>query len=228
MENLHSSKITKKSTSSTTQKYLDVAEIKEGVIVLKNGSMRAVLAVSSINFDLKASDEQDAIINQYQDFLNSIDFPIQILVSSRKLNIENYLNFISEKEKQQPNDLLRLQTSEYRNFVNELISVSNIMEKLFYIVIPFSPIENKESGFFSNLLAKLNPQKNILEKRENFETYKAQLFQRANHITTALSGIGLKIVPLKTQELIELMFNSYNPSDYNNTGLAEISDLEIK
>lgn len=228
MEKLYSSKITKGSSGSSTQKYLDIAEIKEDVIVLKNGSLRTVLAVSAINFELKASDEQDAIVSQYQDFLNSLDFPVQILISSRKLNIEDYLSFISEKEKQQPNELLRLQTSEYRNFVSELVSVSNIMDKLFYIVVPFSPIENKESGFFSNLLAKLNPGKNILEKRETFETYKAQLFQRANHIITALSGIGLKIVPLKTQELIELMFNAYNPNDYNDSGLADVSDLELK
>ena len=85
------------------------------------------------------------------------------------------------------------------------------MEKKFYIIVPFSPIENENQGFFSNLGSLFNPRKNILEKRENFETYKNQLYQRVDHVTAALSGIGLRIVPLKTEELIELMFNSYNP-----------------
>lgn len=228
MEKLHSNKITKSSASSATQQYLDVAEIKDDVIVLKNGSFRAVLAVSAINFDLKSTDEQTAIIEQYQNFLNSIDFPIQILISSRKLNTEKYLNFISEKEKIQSNELLRLQISEYKNFIQQLVSVSNIMDKNFYIVVPFSPIESKEKGFITNIMARFNPQKNILEKRSNFETYKNQLMQRVDHVSASLSGVGVTMIPLKTQELIELMFNSYNPSADNKTNLVDVKNLEIR
>lgn len=228
MEILHSKKITAETSTSATQKYLDVAEVKEDVIVLKNGALRAVLAVSAINFELKSTDEQEAIVSQYQNFLNSIDFPLQILVSSRKLNMENYLEFLSQHEKQQPNELLRFQISEYKNFISQLASSSNIMDKNFYIIVPFSPIENQEKGFFSNIGSLINPRKNILEKRENFETYKSQLFQRADHITAALSGIGVRIVPLKTQEIIELLFNSYNPSVYNSVGLADSGKLELK
>lgn len=228
MEKLYSKKITSQTSTSATQKYLDVAEVKEDTIVLKNGAMRAVLAVSAINFELKSTDEQEAIVNQYQNFLNSIDFPLQILISSRKLNMENYLEFLTEHEKQQPNELLRLQISEYRNFIDQLVSQSNIMDKNFYIIVPFSPIENENKGFFSNIGSLINPRRNILEKRENFETYKSQLFQRVDHITAALSGIGLRLVPLKTQELIEILFNSYNPSVYNFVGLADSSKLELK
>jgi len=228
METLHSDKISKKTTTSATQQYLDVAEVKEDVIVLKSGALRSVLAVSSINFELKSSDEQDAIITQYQNFLNSVDFPLQIIISSRKLNMENYLNFLTEKEKKQPNELLRLQISEYRTFIDQLISTTNIMDKNFYIIVPFSPIESKEKGFLSNFGNMLNPKKNIIEKRENFETYKNQLFQRVDHITAALSGIGLRIVPLKTQELIELLFNSYNPEVYNAVELKDASQIELK
>lgn len=227
METLHN-KSARKTTTAATQKYLDVAEVKEDTVILKNGSLRSILAVSSINFELKSSDEQDAIVNQYQNFLNSIDFPLQIIISSRKLNMENYLEFLVEKEKKQPNELLRLQISEYRNFIDQLISTTNIMEKNFYIVVPFSPIENKESGFLTNLGSLFNPRKNIIEKRENFETYKNQLFQRVDHITAALSGIGLRIVPLKTQELIELLFDSYNPEVYNAVELKDVSQLEVK
>ncbi len=228
MEILHSKKIAKESTSSSTQKYLDVAEIKEDVIILKSGALRSILAVSAINFELKSTEEQEAIISQYQNFLNSVDFPLQILISSRKLNMENYIDFLSQNEKKQSNELLRLQISEYKNFIDQLVSNSNIMEKIFYIIVPFSPIENQEKTFFSNIGSLLNPQKNILEKRENFETYKNQLFQRVDHITAALSGIGLQIIPLKTQEIIELLFTSYNPSTYNAVGLADSTQLEIK
>lgn len=184
--------------------------------------------VSAINYDLKSSDEQDAIINQYQNFLNSLDFPIQILISSRKLNMDHYLEFIESKEKEQNNELLRLQISEYKNFVNQLVSVSNIMEKNFFIIVPFSPIENTEKGFFSNLTNMMNPKKNILEKRESFETYRNQLFQRVDHITAGLSGIGLRIVPLKTQELIELLYESYNPKVFNEAELGAVEELDLK
>ena len=228
METLHSDKISKKVTTSATQQYLDVAEVKEDVIVLKSGALRSVLAVSSINFELKSSDEQDAIITQYQNFLNSIDFPLQIIISSRKLNMENYLNFLIEKGKKQPSELLRLQISEYRSFIDQLISTTNIMDKNFYIIVPFSPIESKEKGFLTNLSNMWNPKKNIIDKRENFETYKNQLYQRVDHITAALSGIGLRIVPLKTQELIELLFNSYNPEVYNVVELKDSTQLELK
>jgi hypothetical protein len=228
MEILHSQKLAKKKTTAATQQYLDVAEIKEDTVILKSGSLRSILAVSSINFDLKSTDEQDAIVNHYQGFLNSIDFPLQILISSRRLNMENYLDFLTKKEKIQTNELLRLQTGEYRNFIGQLLSVTNIMDKNFYIIVPFSPIENQEKGFFRNLGNMISPKRQIMEKRENFETMKSQLIERVDHIIAGLSGIGLKIVPLKTTELIELMFHSYNPSTYNAVDLKESEKLEIQ
>jgi len=228
MEILHSKKLSTEPSSSPTQKYLDVAEVKDDTVILKSGALRAILAVSAINFDLKSTDEQTAIINQYQNFLNSVDFPIQIIVSSRKLDMRNYLEFITSKEKNQPSELLRLQLSEYRNFINQLVKGSDIMEKNFYIIVPFSPIENKDKGFFSNIGSLMNPQKNIIEKNENFETYKNQLFQRVDHIIAALSGIGLRIAPLKTEELIELLFNSYNPEIFNASELKDVEKLELQ
>ncbi|HAT73736.1 MAG: hypothetical protein US30_C0005G0031 [Candidatus Moranbacteria bacterium GW2011_GWF2_36_839] len=227
MEFLHSKKLSQEPSSSPTQKYLDVAEVKDDVVILKSGAMRSVLAVSAINFDLKSTQEQEAIINQYQNFLNSVDFPVQILVSSRKLDMRNYFDYVTSKEKTQPSELLRLQLSEYRSFIEQLVSGSNIMEKNFFIIIPFSPIENKEKGFFSNIGSLMNPQKNIIEKNENFETYKNQLFQRVDHIIAALSGIGLRIAPLKTEELIELLFNSYNPEIFNASELKGVEKLEL-
>lgn len=228
MEILHSDKLAKKTTTAATQKFLDVAEVKEDTIVLKSGSLRAVIAVSSINYDLKSTDEQDAIISQYQNFLNSLDFPVQILISSRKLDMKHYLDFLEEKEKEQTGELMRLQISEYKNFINQMVSVSNIMDKNFYIIVPFSPIENAERGFFSNFSNMLNPKKNILQKRENFETYKSQLFQRVDHISAGLSGIGLRLAPLKTQDLVELLYNSYNPTVFNLSELGSMEKMDLK
>jgi hypothetical protein len=186
------------------------------------------LNVSAINYDLKSTQEQEAIIDQYKNFLNSLDFPIQILINSRKINIERYLDFIERKEKDQPSELLRFQISEYKNFIQHLVSVSNIMDKNFYIIIPFSSIENREKGFLGSIGSFLNPRKSIVEKRELFETCRNQLFQRMDHIMAGLSGIGLKMVPLKTKELIELLYNSYNSNVFNLTELEDTRNLDLK
>lgn len=227
METLHSKQITGGGEGASTQKYVDVEEIKDGVILLKNGALRSVLLVSSINFDLKSSEEQDAIIVQYQNFINSIDFPLQIIVSSRKLNIIPYLEFISEHEKKQTNELLRLQIAEYKNFIYNLTEISNIMSKYFYIVVPFAPVENKEKGIFSQISGFFQSKQKIIHKRELFETYKSQLWQRVDHIIAGLSGIGLKVVPLQTEEVIELLYNSYNPSIYTNTIIKNVDQIEL-
>jgi len=200
------------SNSSSTQSFVDVNEVKDGVIVLKDHSLRAILLVSSINFDLKSRDEQDAIVYKYQNFLNSLDFFVQIVISSRRLNLDSYLEMLKNKEIQQVNELLKFQTDEYRKFVKSLIDISNIMTKHFYIVVPFYPTENKNKGFFGKITDFFSPEQAILEQRELFETYKDQLWQRVDHIISGLSGIGLQIVPLQTDEIIELLYNSYNPA----------------
>jgi len=228
MEILHSQKLARQTTTAATQKFLDVEEVKEDTMVLKNGSLRAIIAVSAINYDLKSTDEQDAIITQYQNFLNLLDFPLQTLISSRKLDMSHYLAFLGEKEKEQSGELLRLQISEYKNFINQLVSVSNIMDKNFYIIVPFSPIENEEKGFFRNLLSMLNRKKSIIQKRETFETYKSQLFQRVDHIIGGLSGIGLRLAPLQTQEIVELLYNSYNPTVFSLSELGAVAEMDIK
>ena len=226
MELLHSKKLSSGNKAST-QKYVDVDEIRDGVIILKNGSLRSILLVSSINFDLKSTEEQDAIIGQYQNFINSLDFPLQIVISSRKLNIGPYLDFLKKKEAQQTNELLQFQIVEYQHFIKNLTEISNIMSKFFYIVVPFSPVESEDQDIFKKLSSMVNPKRMIQEKREVFETYKNQLWQRVDHVIAGLSGIGLKLVPLKTEEIIELLYNSYNPSIYTNTIVKEIEKIEL-
>lgn len=217
----------KENQSISTLQYVDIETIENGVVLMKNGSLRAVLLVSSINFDLKSSDEQIAIIGSYQNFLNSLDFPVQILISSRKLNIRPYLESLKENEKKQKNELLKIQTAEYRNFVQHLTEITNIMNKSFYIVVPFSPIESESGGIFSRISALLNPSQVVSEKRELFETYKNQLWQRVDHIAAALGSTGLHFTTLNTDELIELFYNAYNPSVYAQSHIKNVDKLEL-
>lgn len=217
----------KENQNISTLKYVDIQTIKDGVVVLKNGSLRSVLLVSSINFDLKASDEQVAIVGAYQNFLNSLDFPIQIVISSRKLNIRPYLEDLKESEKKQRNELLKIQTAEYRAFVQHLTEVTNIMSKYFYIVVPFSPIESTTGGFLNKMSSLLNPSQVVTERKELFETYKNQLYQRVDHIAAALGGTGLNFTTLNTDELIELFYNAYNPSVFAQSAIKNIEKTEL-
>ncbi|MDO8566411.1 MAG: hypothetical protein Q7S04_04515 [Candidatus Moranbacteria bacterium] len=214
-------------STSGTQKYVEVDEIRDGVIVLKSGALRAVVLVSSLNFDLKSTEEQDAIINQYQQFLNSLDFPVQIVISSRRFNIEPYLDLLEKEVKQQENELLRFQISEYKSFIKNLTEVSNIMSKYFYVVVPFSSSEDEQGGFIDKILGTFRSKQSVGAHGVLFETYKAQLFQRVNHIATALGAAGVNAVPLGTEEIIELLYNSYNPSLYTAAVIKNVEDIEL-
>lgn len=216
------------SGASSTQKYVDVEEVRDGVMVLKSGALRAVLLASSVNFDLKSSEEQDAIIAQYQNFLNSLDFPLQIIVHSRRFRIEPYLERLTEQEKAQENELLRFQISEYRNFVKNLTEVSNIMSKFFYVVVPFAPSETGSGGFFGKLSGMFKPAEHMNARGELFETYKSQLLQRVEQVSAALSGTGVRTTMLNTEEVIELLYNTYNPSLFTTTVVRNVDQMEIK
>jgi len=229
MESLHSKSITSGNAGGTsTQKYVDVEEVRDGVVILKDGSLRAALLVSSINFDLKATEEQDSVINQYQNFLNSLDFPIQILISSRKLNIAPYLNYLKKRETELTNELLILQLAEYQNFIKSLTEISSIMSKFFYVVVPFHPVENTKTGLFDRFFGATSSQMAVARRRELFDTYKDQLWQRIDHVSAGLSATGVKVVPLKTEELIELLYNSYNPTTRNNSIIKDVDKVELK
>lgn len=212
-----------------SQQLLEIAEIRDGVVVLKDGSMQAVLMVSSLNFALKSEDEQNAIVYAYQDFINSLGFPVQIIVSSRKTDITPYLEQVRRRRERQKNELLRLQMDEYINFVSELVKNSNIMSKTFLVVIPFTVQQSKKEGFFSRLLKGV---KSVGGKGkmtdEEFGHNKAQLFQRAEQVAVGLRGIGLRMVPLQSQELIELFYNWYNPVTSRNQRLKNVGELDIE
>lgn len=208
-----------------TQAMLDIEEIKDGTLVMKTGSLRAVLMVSSINFSLKATEEQEAIIAGYQEFLNSLDFPIQVLIQSRLLEIDEYVNKLNQQALKQTNELLRIQTAEYAEYIKELVDMAQIMSKDFYVIVPFDGIAQGESK--KKLLSSLKPATKVILDEKDFEQRRLQLLQRVNHIRDGLEGLGLQVVPLETQELIELMYNTYNPESFQQQKLAAINDLEV-
>lgn len=199
--------------SPATQEFLSVDAISDGVITMKDKSLRAVLLVSSLNFALKSSDEQDAIIFQYQNFLNSLDFSVQIVIQSRRLNIKPYLELLEEQTKIQQNELLRLQTLEYMDFVKTFVQEAKIVSKNFFVVVPYIPtvIETKKGLLGSFLTGGESAKKERGE--EKLEEYKTQLWQRVDTIAIGLQRAGLRAVPLNTEELIELIFRAYNPSE---------------
>lgn len=214
-------------TVASTQQYVDVAEIREGVVILKSGGLRGILMASSINFVLKSEAEQNAIIYRFQQFLNSLDFPIQIVVNSRKLHIDDYLSAIEEKLNKQENELLRIQTAEYIDFVRSFVEMADIMSKTFYIIVPFTSMEAKHIGFFDKIKSSFKPSSLAKAKKEEFEQYKDQLWQRLEHVTLGLRGLEIRTVPLNTQELIELFYTLYNPDSVGKGGLKEIAQLSV-
>lgn len=214
-------------SGSSTQRYVDVDIIRDGVIVLKNGGLRAVVLVSSINFELKSSVEQEAIIAQYQNFLNSLDFPVQIVVQSRRFNIDPYLERLKGEEAQQTNELLRLQISEYREFIKNLNEVSNIVAKHFYIIVPFSSVESDTGGLFQKLTNIFHQTQTGHLHGEMFESFRSQLLQRVDHVMNGLSPIGLRGTVLGTEEVIELLYNSYNPSLFTTSIIKNVEQIEL-
>ncbi|MCD6097026.1 TraC family protein [bacterium] len=212
----------------STQRYLPISEIKNDCIVLKNGELRAVLLCSSLNFGLKSEAEQNAIIQGYINFLNSLDFPLQIVVQSRPFNIGPYLEKLEKMRRQQRNELLRAQMADYIDFVKELVELGEIMSRRFYLVVPYNPGGEKKRGFFSQLAETLSTPARIILKEEKFKKYREILFQRVDKIISGLNSIGLRAVPLDTQSLIELCYNIYNPKISANQKLAKIEDIRME
>ena len=222
------SKFVRKTPTVSTQQYLDILEIRDDVVILKNGTVLAVLLVSSINFSLKSDEEQDAVIGEYVSFLNTIDYPLEIVIQSRRLDIDDYLQTLKDVEKQQPNELLKMQIKDYRQFVGELVQIADIMTKRFYIVIPYSPSADRPGKFFSRAMDVFTPSATIHLKQKQLEQYRAQLFKRVDNTMNALSSAGLKSIPLDTQSLIELYYNSYNPETSRQEKLADVRKLSLE
>lgn len=219
---------TKKTLGSPTQQFLAVSEIRDDVIILKNGSLRAVLAVSSTNFDLKSEEEQNALIYGYQRFLNSLEFHVQILMQSRKMDIADYTEKLKVKMAQQTNELLKMQTSEYIDFIDRLVESANVMNKNFYVIVPYSESINPNPvSFFSKLLG-TGKVKEIADREANFAQARKVLDERTNTVENNLASSGLRVVRLNTDQLIELVYNSYNFAAGPSIDASQLSKITIK
>lgn len=172
----------KKNAIPTTQRHLPFAEVKSDTVIMKDGTIRAILMVSSINFALKNEDEQNAIVSSYVSFLNSLDFPLQIVVQSRQLYIKPYLEKLLKQEREQTNELLRAQIADYRSFISELVSLGKIMSKQFFVVVPYDPLSNKTKGFWKRIGEVVNPAITVKLKEDRFQQRKHDLDMRIRQI----------------------------------------------
>ncbi|MBI4139313.1 hypothetical protein HY479_04175 [Candidatus Uhrbacteria bacterium] len=211
-----------------SQRYLDIAEIKEDVVVMKDGTIRAVLLVSSINFALKSVDEQNAIVQAYMQFLNGLEFPIQVVIQSRRMNIDDYLLKLREAEKEQKNDLLRRQIGDYIDYVKQLVDLGEIMQKRFYVVVPLNPATDQQKGFFSRLGEILTPSVAIRLSEERFRKNKELLMLRVNQVLSGLQSMSLNAAMLDTQSLIELYYTVYNPELFEAQRMSDVSKLQLE
>ena len=226
MQNKKAVKKTAKKPS--TQTYLPIAEVRDGVVVLKDGTLRSVLITSSINFALKSEDEQNGIISAYVGFLNSLDFPIQICVQSRRLQIKPYLEKLIVQEKKQTNELLRVQTADYRSFIEELVDIGKIMTKKYYVVVSYDPLSNKKKSFWARFKEVIKPALTLRLKDDRFKQRKEDLDLRVRQVSSGLEGIGLQVAQLDTQSLIELYYNTYNPDISFAEQLGDVDKQQIE
>ncbi|MCA9367447.1 hypothetical protein KC887_04280 [Candidatus Kaiserbacteria bacterium] len=208
-------------TNATTQDFVPIKNIRDNVIVQSNGQMCMVVLASSINFALKSLDEQHAVLLQFQNFLNTLDFTLQIYVQSRKLNIEPYLAVLSTLEDKQDNDLMRIQLREYMEFIASFTADVDVMSKNFFVVIPYSPNKLNLTKNITNIFTPGANSKST-DPEQNFEEHRVQLEQRVAMVSEGLARVGVKTIALGQDELVELFYHIYNPAD--PTGSAPMVD----
>jgi len=196
-----------------TQQFVQVEDIRQGVVYVKGGGMRKVLMVGGVNFDLKSEEEQNITLNGFQNFLNGLDFPVQFFIHSRKVNIKRYLKKIEGRKSQEPNELLKTQIEEYIEFVRSFVEENPIISKSFFVVVPYNPSSGAEQakGILSGILGSVGGRKSEKKEPESGGKSVEQLNHRVEEVTAGLEQIGLRVTPLEDDELIELYYNLYNP-----------------
>ncbi len=197
---------------AATQRFVPIRDIKDGVIIKRDGEMLMVLLASSVNFALKSVDEQKAILLQFQSFLNTLDFTLQIYVQSRKLNIEPYLALLSSMEDKQDNDLMKIQLQEYMQFIRAFTNDVDVMSKSFFVVVPYSPARLNLQKNVTNLFGGSSPSATLTDDQQ-FEEHRLQLEQRVAMIEQGLGSVGVRTMKLQKDELVELYYHLYNPGD---------------
>ena len=218
----------KNKITNSTQEHLDIAEIRDDIVVMKDGTLRSVIMVSSINFSLKSEDGQNAVIGAYVRFLNNLSFPLQIIIQSRELDIDNYLEYLKVREKEQTNRLLKVQTADYIEYIKELTSLGKIMNKRFFVVVPYSALSDKRKGFFSLLGEALQPATILKLKEKTFRKYQEMLDRRVDSVIGGLESMGVATNRLDTQSLIELYYKTYNPESSRNQELPDLDKMRIE
>jgi hypothetical protein len=200
--------------TNATQEFVPIKEVRDGIVILKDGGMRAILLCSSMNFSLKSEDEKNAILLQFQDFLNSLDFSVEILVQSRRLDIRPYIALLEEQEKGQTNNLMKIQVREYIEFIKNFTENTNIMTKHFFIVVPYSPSIATPSA--TGVLSSLGIGAKVEEKAKadaSFDENRSQLEERMAVVEQGMVRTGVRVARLGTEEVIELFYKAFNPGE---------------
>lgn len=215
---------------ASTQNTLLVAEIRDGLVIMRDGSLRAVIMCQSINFDLMSPQEREGVEFGYQGFLNSLDFPIQIFIRSQRVNLNNYINKLEKVHTNQENILLGLLMEDYIAYVRYLVESANIMDKQFYVIVPYYPPLLAAGGIATNirkLTTIVKPAKETVVINEtDFNQYKTQLTQQVQVVLDGMEQMGVQAIPLNTQELIELYYNVYNPETSSQERLTNVDELD--
>jgi hypothetical protein len=199
---------------TASQHFVEIANIKNGVAILKSGQMCSILLASSVNFALKSSTEQQAMLSQFQAFLNTLDFSLQVYVQSRRLDIRPYLEILKAREEIQYNDLMRIQLREYMEFIRTFTNEVDIMSKYFFVVVPYTPSAIDVKGIASFLPGRKHKEEKLND--EKFEEDRSQLEQRVSVVEQGLARIGVRTIQLDTDYLTELYYHIYNPEDTTN------------
>ena len=200
--------------AKATQEFVPIKEVRDGIVVLKDGGLRAIVLANSINLSLKSDDEQRATILQFQNFLNTLDFSVQISVQSRKLDIRPYLLLLENRMKVQSEPLLKLQTKEYIEFIRNFTESVSIMTKNFFVVVPYTHVNLKpEAGFLGKLFSKRNKKEEEVKNQLDFEEKRSQLEERVSVIQQGLSRCGIKSAQLGTEEVVEVFYKVFNPGE---------------
>ena len=228
--------MTDRKEAAATQKFVEIAGVKNGTVILKGGGLRQILVVGGINFDLKSEEEQGIIISLFQGFLNSLSFSVQIVVHSRKLNIGTYLENLTARYEQETNELLKNQIQEYREFIRALVAENTIMNKDYFVVIPFDPVSVPGVGQVSGgggilgFLKKPPPAGNTPSAADDARLAQQieQLNQRTAHVIQGIGHVGLRVVQLNDQELIELFYNLYNPEATEKKELSIVRNEQTR
>lgn len=219
----------KKPFAASTQRYLPIAEIREDTVLLKNGGLRAVLKVNSLNFNLKSEVEQQGIIAGYQGFINTLIFPIQIIIRSTKLNIDPYIKAIQQRANQQTSPLLKEQTLDYANFMEKLVDIADIMQKNFFVVVPVDAPSKAKRGLIQRFMDWLNvddTRAKAYQRSREFHSYSKILRDRITLIQSGLENVGITMRRLKTDELIQLYYTIYNPMTSQKQKLTNMEALQ--